>query len=63
MYSTSWENPPLPEKNVAARRVQFPTIQIKRLDVLTSDGRFLREKDILLEPANPTFSLKKGDWR
>jgi len=48
---------------LAARRVPFPTIQIKHLDVLTSDGRFLREKAILLEPANPLFSLKNGDWR
>lgn len=50
-------------KLVAARRVPFSHIHIKHLDVLTSHGRFLREKAILLEPANPIFSLKKGDWR
>jgi hypothetical protein len=50
-------------RSVAARRVPFLTIQIKCLAVLTSDGRLLRGKAILLEPANPFFSLKKGDWR
>lgn len=45
------------------RRVPFPTLQIKHLDVLTSDGRLLREKAILLEPANPHSCLKPGDWR
>lgn len=41
----------------------FPTKQIRHFDVPTSDGRFLREKAILLEPANPLSCLKKGDWR